>query len=455
MKKAHWIIGAWVAMTLPVAGQESSSESRSFSREQAELYAVEHSYSTRIDALERERVKAVIFENVSLGLPQVSASGTFTDNIEIQQQVIEFNGQLTPLAFGVRYGSGASLQVDQLIIDGSYFVALAATKVLRLNAANAYEKSAIEVREDVANAYHLVLTTERSLETIRENLNFIRQSLYETRELFKAGFAEKTDVDQLDLLLTNLEANEDFLERQVVVSRSILKYNMGIPVRETIQLTDNIEGLISVATQSSEILQEEFNATGHIDYRTLQSGIRGQELNIANEQVQWLPRLSAYYSYNHQFQSPTFDNLYSPDGSQSFDFTFSSWGLSLRWSLFAGGRKFARVQEAKVALDKLQVQEEMLKDGLQVEFETARSQYAFALNNYLAAAKSVQISRDIRDQSSIKFSEGVITSLEFTTAERQYQDALNDMFNATQQTLDAKVNLERILGRFNLNMNQQ
>lgn len=434
-----------------LTAQEAAPEKRSFTRAEAETYALEHSYDMQRYTLELDKAKAVINENIAAGLPQVTASGSFTDNIQIQQQVIEFGGQPTVLAFGVRYGAVGTIQVDQLIFDGSYVVALMATEVVRENAQNSYEKSAIDVREQVAQAYHAVLTTERSLQIVRENITFISQNLYETRQLFDAGMVEEQDVDQLDLLLTNLHTNEDYLARSLEVANTVLKLRMGIPIQETITLTDEVEALVLAAEDATQLLASEFDPTNHIDYRTLQTGIHGQELTIRNEQVQWLPSLNGYYSYNHGIQSSEFDGLTNTSNPNSFNFPYQSWGLRLRWSLFQGGRRIARVQEAKVALDQLEVQEAQLTDALSLEFKTAQAEYAFAVNTFLAQQKNVRISKSIRDRTAVKFKEGVATSLEFTQAENQYQSALNDMIRAANNALNARVALEKTLGQYNLN----
>lgn len=443
----------WIALLAGPAlwGQVNEQpESRSFTRVEAEQYALEHSYDVRRNDLELSRAKAVIWENIALGLPQVSTNGNLTNNLTIGGQVIEIGGQSQLLQFGVQYSSGVGVQVDQLIFDGSYIVALLATEVVKENAQNDFELSAIEVREQVAQAYHLVLVTERSLEIVVEDIKYIEQSLSDTRGLFEEGFVEASDVDQLDLLLTNLRTNEEYLQRQSTVARTILKLRMGIPVGETVTLTDQVESLMLIAEDGSTLLNEDFDLTNHIDYRVLQTGIRGQELNLRNEQVQWLPKLNGFYQYNYAFQSPDFGILYAPDDVTSFGIPAQAIGLSLRWDIFQGGRRIARVQEAKIALDQLRIQEEQLTDALRLQYQTARAEYSYAVNNYLAQKKNVQIAKDIRDRTTIKFNEGVATSLEFTQAERQYQESLRSVINAAQSALDKRVSLERVLGKFNL-----
>lgn len=429
---------------------EVDAAQRSFSREQAEAYALEHSYAMRGDQLELKRAQAIIWENVALGLPQVGASGNLINNLEIGGQVIELGGQTQFLQFGVQYASGYGLTVDQLLFDGSYVVALLATRIVEETAQNTYEQTAINTKANVAQAYHLVLITERSLEINRESIRFLEQSLNETRALLEQGFVEQTDVDQLALLLSNLQSNADYLENQAGIARSLLKTHMGIPINETIQLTDDIESLMVFSQDGTALLGEEFDVQNHIDYRVLETGIEGQRLNLRNEQVQWLPKINGFYQYNYNYQSPTFGALYDENDPSSFSFPSSNIGIAVRWDLFQGGRRLARAQEARVRLDQLEVQQEMVTAALQTEYQSARSEYTYALSNLLSQQQNTRLAKDIRDRTSIKYNEGVASSLEFSQAERQYQDALQQQIRSYQNVLNTRLELEKVLGKFNL-----
>lgn len=429
---------------------EISESQRSFTRAQAEAYALEYSYAMRGDQLELKRAQAVIWENVALGLPQVGASGNLINNLEIGGQVIDIGGQQQFLQFGVQYASGYGLTVDQLIFDGSYIVALLATRVVEETAQNTYEETAINTKSNVAQAYHLVLITERSLEITKESIRFLEQSLNETRQLLEQGFVEQTDVDQLSLMLSNLTSNEDYLENQAGIARSLLKTYMGIPINETIQLTDDLESLLVFSQDGTALLSDEFNVEDHISYRILETGIEGQRLNLRNEQVQWLPKVNGFYQYNYNYQSPSFGALYDDNDPSSFSFPASSIGLSVRWDLFQGGRRFARAQEARVRLEQLEVQQEMVSASLQTEYQSARSEYSYALNNLLTQQQNASLAKDIRERTSIKYNEGVASSLEFSQAERQYQDALQQQIRAYQSVLNTRLELEKVLGKFNL-----
>ena len=127
------------------------------SLDQAISYALDHNAQIQVQSLEKKAAEKVLIQNIALGLPSVNMGGNYTDNIELPAQFFDINqdGVIDKLQFGTRYNSVANLSVNQLVFDGSYIVALLATNVLRDMADVSYEKATIDVREQVAQAYHL------------------------------------------------------------------------------------------------------------------------------------------------------------------------------------------------------------------------------------------------------------------------------------------------------------
>lgn len=448
INKQSGIIGLFFALV----AVSSSAQTQSYSLKEAQEYAVANAYSIRTNALEVQRSQKVIWENIARGLPQVSASGNFVDNIALMSNFIDFGGQPQLLTFGTKYNSTGTINVDQLIFDGSYIVGLMAAKVVKLTAENDLEKSYIDIREDVAQAYHFSLITAKSLEVVRENLKYIRQNLAETRELFDAGFVEQQDVDQLDLLVTNLETNEMNMLQQNEIAMTLLKLNMGLPVNTKIELSDDLNQLLVFTETGSEISNEKFTVEQDIDYRILLANMEASKLQLRNEQVQYLPRLSAYYQYNHQFISSDF-NVFDASGNNAFNYTFQSWGLRLNWTLFTSGMRYAKTQQARINFDKMAIAETQMKDAKQLEYLQAKTNYEFALNSYFAQQKNNKIAKDIRDKTATKLKEGIASSLEFTQAENQYQQSLTSLLQSANSVLDKKVALEKILGKYNTTTN--
>ena len=207
-------------LTLSLNAQENS-----FSLLQAQDYAVQNSYSVQSATLEVDKSKKKLFESIALGLPQVFTSANWTKNISLQAFIADFGNGPEALQIGTPYSAAGNINAEQLIFDGSYIVAVMAADVLKENSLNELEKSEIDIREQVAQSYHLVKVTEETKKIIEENLKFIKQNYNESKRMFEVGFMEEQDVDQLELIVSNLENNLDYVEKQAGIANMLLKYD--------------------------------------------------------------------------------------------------------------------------------------------------------------------------------------------------------------------------------------
>ena len=430
------------------AGMLSAQEMR-VSLANAQAYAAKHNASAQVNDLERQVAKANIWQNIAIGLPQVQVAGSYTNNIELPAQFIDFgNGELTKLTFGTKFASAGNLSASQLVFDGSYFVALLATKVVSETAELGYQKSLLEVREQVAQAYHLAVVTERNAQSVSSNLELTRKLLVETKALQAEGFLESTDVDQLSLVVNNLENSLAFLNNQKEVSLALLKLQMGVPQATSVVLTDALEQLVLFTESGSALLAQGFEAKNHIDYRTLAVNREGAKLNMQNEWMSFLPRLSLSYGANVNYVSQS-ANVWDPSGTQAANFAFSSWGLNASVPLFTSGRRVARVKMAQLKLQELDLLLANTESMLSMQYKLARAEYSFALNNYLSQKRNETLAKSIRDRVYAKFKEGVASSQEYTQSENQYQQSVSALLNAANNVLNKRVSLEKLLTTFN------
>ena len=437
-----------LAVLALTAGMLSAQEMR-VSLANAQEYAAKHNASAQINDLERQVAKANIWQNIAIGLPQVQLAGSYTGNIELPAQFIDFgNGELTKLTFGTKYASAGNLSASQLVFDGSYFVALLATKVVSETAELGYQKSLLEVREQVAQAYHLAVVTERNTQSVSSNLELTRKLLLETKALQAEGFLESTDVDQLSLVVNNLENSLAFLNNQKEVSLALLKLQMGVPQATSVVLTDALEQLVLFTESGSALLAQGFEAKNHIDYRTLAVNREGAKLNMQNEWMSFLPRLSLSYGANVNYVSQS-ANVWDPSGTQAANFAFSSWGLNASVPLFTSGRRVARVKMAQLKLQELDLLLANTESMLSMQYKLARAEYSFALNNYLSQKRNETLAKSIRDRVYAKFKEGVASSQEYTQSENQYQQSVSALLNAANNVLNKRVSLEKLLTTFN------
>jgi len=441
------LLFALLASSLASLGQSAMT----LSLEDAIHYALDHNAQVQIQGLEKKAAEKVLLQNIALGLPSVNMNSNYTDNIELPAQFFDINqdGVIDKLQFGTRYNSVANLSVNQLVFDGSYVVALLATQVLRDMADVSYEKATIDVREQVAQAYHLRVILSENATVLNATLSNTASTLKNMQIMQGEGFVAEEDVDQLAIVYHNLEANLANLESQIQIAELLLKLQCGISPEVTLQLSTSLESLLVHAEAGQSLLGQTFEVQNHIDFRQLSTNRKGQYLNLQNEKMQFLPKLYAGYAYNRQFVSES-ANVYDPNGISANNTMFQSWNISAQVPLFQSGRKIARVQEQQIKLQELDLLLANTENALKLQNEQARAEYANALKVYQIQVQNVALAERVMQNTETKLVEGMASSMEYSQASSQYQQSVAAMLQAANTALNKRVALEKSLGAYNL-----
>ena len=442
---------------LALAQDNGESGVRNFTVEQAQQYALEHSYMLRNQQLEIEKAQKQIMESLSLFLPHVSASYSVQLNPQIQPVGFDatvplFPGQpIDPNAEGFNYitlGGGkwqtsAGIQANWLIGSYSNFLARKGTEVLKEINSLSKEEAELSVNAEVAKAFNRVLLAQESVTLLEDDLASLQKSLYETRQLFQNGFVEEQDVDQIDLLTSNIDVMLENAKRQEGLTMQFLKFQMGIPLEETIEITGDLEeSLVKVEQELMNIEQKKLDMEQHVSYRLVNTQYRGSVLQYQNEKSDFYPTLGFAANYNsfylsHELDPLNFDTYWAPA-------SFISGTLS--WNLFTGLANKAQAQQAKIGVMQAEVNKELKKSEIELEYIQSRSDFLFALESYRNSLKNVRLSEKIRDRTRIKYVEGLSSSLDLSQTETQFVRSQQDYIQSLQNLINAKEDLEKALG---------
>ena len=136
-------------------------------------------------------------------------------------------------------------------------------------------------------------------------------------------------------------------------------------------------------------------------------------------------------------------------GYQGFGYDFRDnqdyalLSINLEIPLFNGFQNNSRVQQSKIALNKLQLQQQNLENQIKLEvveatrnFQAARASYESAI----AAARSAQKNFDI---VSRKYQENLVLLVEFLDARTKYTNSQTSQAIAYYQLLISEAQLER------------
>jgi len=424
----------------------------SFTLAEAESYAATNSYTVVDKSYEVDKARQTIKETAAIGLPQISGSFGYNYNAQIQRQPIPAQffdptaaeGEIALVAFGVAHQNVAQVQLNQLLLDASYFVALRATRVFKETKRLEKETAEIDARKNAAQAYYAVLVAKLSTAVIKENLAVTQSNFKETRELYKNGFVEQQDADQLEILVNNLQANLKQAERQYELALQVFKFNLGIPLEREVTLTQNIDELLFSEGTAKAMLGNAFNLQQHIVYRSVLSQEKGAQLQVANERAAYYPKLNGFVSHNQSNFANELDQAFSFD---TYWIPGTTIGASLSWNIFTGFSRSAKVQKAKIDLERIEVAKSSTANQLSLNFEQAKSDFSFQVDNYNNTKRNLELAERIFKQTTKKYQEGISSSLELTQAQNQYLQAESSYINSLLNLLNAKENLENALGQ--------
>lgn len=421
-------------------------KSYSFNLEEAVTFALDSNY-TALNA-RRDIAKAIKqkWETTASGLPQISADIGYQNNLK--QPVTLIPGEITggapgtfvPVTFGTKQNANATATLNQLIFDGSYLVGLQAAKAFLNFSENAAEKTNLEVRKGVINAYGSVLLSEELISIFEKNKAALDKNLFETRQIFENGLAEEESVEQLEITLLDIETQLSNAKRSSTIAREMFNVALGIPVESTVTFTDTLDGL---ANQNNELqfLSETLNIEENVDYKIAFNLTEQRSLEMKLEKSRALPTLSGFLNYGTAANSNDFTFL----DSEQIWFQSSIVGVNMSIPIFSSGMRSAKTQRARIALDQAKTSLEETKQQVQLELNSARSNYQFSLERYDNAKKNMALAERIEGKNQIKFTEGLATSFDLRQAQTQLYAAQQQYFQSMLDLVNAKATIETVL----------
>ncbi|MCU0371322.1 MAG: TolC family protein, partial [Bacteroidales bacterium] len=271
----------------------------SFSLKEAQDFAVSNSYNVKNAQYDLEIARKKIKENLSYGFPQVSAAVDYTYFIALPTSLIpgEFvglpAGEYAEMQFGTKNNLTAGITLNQLIFDGRYFIGLEYARIFEQISMESLEKSEESVKENVTQTYYNILVGEEAKRILDSTLVVLEKTRFETGELYKEGFAEETDYDQLTLTVANVQNSINSVTRQNEIGYQLLNFQMGIDLGTRVILEESLEELIESASVAA-LADQQFNLEQHVDYRLISSQEQMKYLSFKNERAAYYPTLNGF-----------------------------------------------------------------------------------------------------------------------------------------------------------------
>ena len=424
---------------------QAEEKKTDFTLKEAQDFAVVNSYFTRGAIMDVTMAEQKVKEITGLGLPQIMGNASYNYFIDIPTQLIPANAfdpnapadEFAELQFGTKHNMKTGIQVNQMIFDGAYVIGLKVSKTYRELAYAKKAKSVVEIKRDVVKAYGLAIVSKMNLDYVKENEAKLKSLVKENQAIYVAGFLEEK------LLLLNTQSVLIETINGYKVSQDMLKFTMGMPIGETIVLTQDIEAIKKPFIAKNENLNAKLSLSTHVDYRRASANLESQSLSLSNEKMTYYPKLYGFLN----LEGNNFGNKFNAFSNSGKWFPTTIVGLQLNLPIFTGGQRHMKVQQAKVGLEQAELQLEQMEQGLQLDLANKRNTYEAAMNKLDINQKNLDLSSRIKDQTRIKYKEGMSSSVELTQTENQFLQSQINFVLSMYDVITSKADLDYALGK--------
>ncbi|SKA21569.1 Outer membrane protein TolC [Chitinophaga eiseniae] len=436
-----------LALAVNAGAQTISQEPVRLSAREAVDYALANQSAVKTARLDELIQLAKNKEVSGLALPTITGTGQYQYNPIVQKQMFSV-GNFMPgapkdsfaaISFQLPQNLMGEVRLTQTLFDPSVLVALQARKTLEDLVSKNVAKSQIDVKANVYKAYYNVLSARKALAILTNNINTLEKLLNDTKEINKNGLVEKLDVDRLVVQYTNLQTEQTKLRNLVEIGVAALKYQMGMPLKQPVALTDTLS-TERIAESIPDM--DKFDYSQRVEYQLLETQKKANEYDLKRYKLKGLPSLQLFVATGALRGSDKFDYLKS-----QMWYGYLNTGLNLSVPIFSGLQRRRQVDQALLAVKKSEVAIENAKLGIDLEREQSASTFRNNVLSLQAQEKNMLLAEDVHNTTQIKYREGVGSSLEMTTAENDLLTAQNNYFTALYNAIVARIDLLKAYGK--------
>ncbi len=331
--------------------------------------------------------------------------------------------------FGTTFQAQAGASASLLVFSADYLVGLKATKeyigLMNINVT----RSKTELVSQVSKAYYSVLVNKERIKLLDANITKLEKLLNDTKAFNKQGFVEQIDVDRLEVSYNNLVTEKQKIERFILFSQNVLKFQMGYTGQESLVLTDSL-----ITSDNSDISLSKIDVVKRSEYQLLESQQRLYSINVKRLKYGYLPTLVLYSSFNYSGQRNDL-NFFT---KEHVWYPTALLGGTLSLSIFDGFQRHYKIQQAKLEYKKGENNLKNLQLAIELEGTSAVLTYNNAISSLQIQKRNLELAQNVYDVSQKKYEQGVGSNLEVINAQTSLRESQTNYTNAVYDLLFLK-----------------
>jgi outer membrane protein len=443
--KQFFSLCAFLILSVYSQAQNKTKQVYAYSLEECVTFAKNNNVQVKNSLL---AIDAQIQTNREIGaaaFPTIATNAGVNDFIKIPTSLLPAQifggaaGTYIPVQFGTKYNANYGINFQQLLFDGQVFVALKA----RASSLEWQKKNAAlteeAIKTNIYKIYYQLSASKTQLNILDANIERLSKLAHDAEVMYKNGFAEKLDVDKVSVQLNNLQTEKIKANNSVAIGYMGLKMLMGMPVYDSLALTDVID---EKSLDKDILVENDFQYGVRKDFQYLSETKKLTEFNVKRYQLSYLPTISMSGNASKNAMRTKFDFF---EGGSWFNTTLISLNVNL--PLFNGFARDARVKKTKIELNQIENQLGALKNNIDNEITQAKLNYMSSVATMQFQKKNMQLAEAVYQQTKKKFETGMGSNTEMSAAQADLVTAQNNYMNALYSALIAKVDLLKATGK--------
>jgi outer membrane protein TolC len=257
--------------------------------------------------------------------------------------------------------------------------------------------------------------------------------------MYENGFAAQLEVDRASVQLANLQTEKINTLNQVENGFLGLKVLIGMPVRDSLVLTDSLN---DEQVKEGVLEGSSFDYAQRRDFQYADLGVKLDQYNVQRYQLSKIPTLSLNGYYNKNAQRDKFDFF---KGGDWFD--ISAFTLNLNIPIFSGFATNARIAQARLRLQQDINRRENLKNNIDNEIQTARNNFKAAIAGLDYQKRNMALAENVYQQTKKQFEVGTGDQTAINQAQTDLKEAQTNYINSLYSAIIARVDFLKATGK--------
>ena len=425
-----------VAASLGATAQSDGPRTLRLSLAEAQRYALDHNATMQNATLDQKKAELTRWQTLASMLPQVKAGFDY-QNMLGYEMVMRMGGEGGPAVTIPMDPNGNFSVTASMALTGSQIVGTLLQDIARRMTDITLQQTEQQTRSTVKNVYASILVMEQTVGLLDSSLANLERLAATSQASVEVGAAEQVDADKLQVQVAQMKSSINSTRRSLQALRNTMLLQLGADVDAKLELTTNIDNILSVDA-AAQMLGQEFDITRNYNYQLLE---QNEELSKRNVTMAWMnlaPTLSAYYQYSKKVYF----------GDEGMNMTPPNMvGLSLSLPIFSSGVTTAKIKSAKIDYQEALNSRRQAEDALRVQYNQLSYDLASALETYDIQSKNLDVSKRVFDNLTEKYKYGRASSLEVTNASSDIISAQSNYIQAVMSVISAQIELENLLNR--------